>query len=238
MAGPSTWKIDGSHSNVEFAVRHLMVSTVRGRFGAVEGTLVLDRDHAANSHVDVTIAVASIDTRNEQRDGHLRSADFFDAENHPHITFRSTSVVPAGGETYKVHGDLSIRGVTHPVTLDAQVEPGGEQLVGDPDRLEQALQNLAANAMRHTPDGGTVRLQSTRLPGGLVRLRVRDTGSGIPDAHLPLIFDRFYKVDVARKATGGSGLGLSIVKAIVEGHGGSITAYNDPGAVFEIVLPA
>jgi signal transduction histidine kinase len=123
------------------------------------------------------------------------------------------------------------------VTLDAQVEPGGEQLEGDPDRLEQALQNLAANAMRHTPDGGTVRLQSTRLPGGLVRLRVRDTGSGIPDAHLPLIFDRFYKADASRKAAGGSGLGLSIVKAIVERHGGTIAASNDNGAVFDLVLP-
>jgi polyisoprenoid-binding protein YceI len=78
-----------------------MVSTVRGRFGAVEGTLVLDRDHATNSHVDVKIEVASIDTRNEQRDGHLRSADFFDSENHSHITFRSTLVVPTGGEKYK-----------------------------------------------------------------------------------------------------------------------------------------
>jgi signal transduction histidine kinase len=70
-----------------------------------------------------------------------------------------------------------------------------------------------------------------------VRIRVRDTGEGIADEHLPLIFDRFYKADAARKASGGSGLGLSIVKAIVERHGGTITAYNDHGAVFEIVLP-
>lgn len=135
MSGPSTWKIDGTHTNVEFAVRHLMVSTVRGRFGTVEGTLLLDREHPANSHVDVTIDVASIDTRNEQRDGHLRSADFFDVENHPHLTFKSTSIVPAGGEKFKVHGDLSIRGVTHPVTLDAEVlgfntSPWGKHVVG------------------------------------------------------------------------------------------------------------
>lgn len=135
MSGPSSWKIDGSHANVEFAVRHLMVSTVRGRFGTVEGTLVLDREHPANSHVDVSIDVASIDTRNEQRDGHLRSGDFFDAGTFPHITFKSTSVVPTGGERFKVNGDLSIRGVTHPVTLDTEVigfntSPWGKHVVG------------------------------------------------------------------------------------------------------------
>jgi signal transduction histidine kinase len=80
-------------------------------------------------------------------------------------------------------------------------------------------------------------LTSASDPGG-VRLTVRDTGPGIPPAHLPLIFERFYKADAARKAAGGSGLGLSIVKAIVERHGGTIAARNDNGAVFDIVLPA
>jgi signal transduction histidine kinase len=116
------------------------------------------------------------------------------------------------------------------------VAPGGEQVNGDPDRLEQALQNLAANALRHTPDGGEIHLSSSLAPGGSL-LTVRDTGPGIPEEHLPLIFERFYKVDAARKAAGGSGLGLSIVKAIVERHGGRITARNENGAVFEILLP-
>ena len=107
---------------------------------------------------------------------------------------------------------------------------------GDPDRLEQALQNLAANALRHTPDGGTLGLSAERTEAGITH-RVRDTGPGIAAEHLPLIFDRFYKADAARKAAGGSGLGLSIVKAIVERHGGTIAARNDDGAVFEIVLP-
>jgi signal transduction histidine kinase len=102
--------------------------------------------------------------------------------------------------------------------------------------LEQALQNLAANALRHTPDAGQITLTSDQDPAG-IRLTVRDTGAGIPDEHLRLIFERFYKADAARKAAGGSGLGLSIVKAIVERHGGTITARNDGGAVFEIVLP-
>ena len=111
-----------------------------------------------------------------------------------------------------------------------------DTLAGDPDRLEQALQNLAANALRHTPDGGTIRLSAARV-NRQVRLSVHDSGPGIAAEHLPLIFDRFYKADASRQAAGGSGLGLSIVKAIVESHGGSISARNDNGAVFELLLP-
>jgi len=115
--------------------------------------------------------------------------------------------------------------------------PSDAFVVGDPDRLEQALQNLAANALRHIPDGGQLNLSASAI-GDKLRIRVRDNGPGIDPAHLPLIFDRFYKVDASRRATSGSGLGLSIVKAIVERHGGTISARNDHGAVFEIVLPA
>jgi len=125
----------------------------------------------------------------------------------------------------------------HGVRLVHHVDDGAEFVVGDPDRLEQALQNLAANALRHTPEGGEIQLRSSIVPGASV-LTVRDSGTGIPDEHLPLIFERFYKADAARKAASGSGLGLSIVKAIVERHGGTITARNDSGAVFEIVLPS
>ena len=138
------------------------------------------------------------------------------------------------------------------VTLVQDVSGGAAQVVGDPDRLEQALQNLAANALRHTEEGGVITLSASAAPtdsspipqSAAIRLRVHNTGPGIPAEHLPLIFDRFYKVDAARKASGGSGLGLSIVKAIVERHGGTIVAFNapdppgPPGAVFEIVLPA
>jgi signal transduction histidine kinase len=123
------------------------------------------------------------------------------------------------------------------IELRRTVGDGAAIVAGDPDRLEQALQNLAANALRHTPNDGTLQLTADRSAAG-VRIRVHDSGPGIAPEHLPLIFDRFYKVDVARKATGGSGLGLSIVKAIVERHGGTVVAYNDHGAVFEIVLPA
>ena len=123
------------------------------------------------------------------------------------------------------------------VRLVNHIGPGADHIIGDADRLEQALQNLAANALRHTPQGGEIRLGSAAVPEGWL-LSVHDNGPGIPEEHLPLIFERFYKVDAARKAAGGSGLGLSIVKAIVERHGGRINARNDHGAVFEIVLPS
>ncbi len=125
------------------------------------------------------------------------------------------------------------------ISIETAIEPGAEQVQGDERRLEQALQNLVANAVRHTPDGGTVHVNASR-DDGFVRLRVQDSGSGIRPDHLPLVFDRFYKADAARAAgDSGSGLGLSIVKAIVERHGGRVTASNAPegGARFEIELP-
>jgi two-component system sensor histidine kinase BaeS len=122
------------------------------------------------------------------------------------------------------------------VTLTTRVEAAARSIVVDADRLEQALQNLAANALRHTPDGGNIRLTAERTSGHVL-LTVWDNGPGIPSEHLPHIFDRFYKADASRKAAGGSGLGLSIVKAIIERHGGTVTARNDEGAVFEIRLP-
>ena len=128
--------------------------------------------------------------------------------------------------------ETSARGIT----VVTNVEPTAAQIHGDPDRLEQALQNLAANGLRHTPDSGTMTLSATATADAVI-VQVRDNGSGIPEEHLPLIFDRFYKVDSSRRAAGGSGLGLSIVKAIVERHAGTITARNDGGAVFEIRLP-
>jgi signal transduction histidine kinase len=126
------------------------------------------------------------------------------------------------------------------ITLDVQVQPPALTVRADGQRLEQALQNLAANALRHTPEGGRLSLAAETTPEG-TRLVVRDTGPGIPPEHLPHIFERFYKADAARSATkmSGSGLGLSIVQAIVERHGGKVTASNGPdgGAVFEITIP-
>jgi signal transduction histidine kinase len=122
------------------------------------------------------------------------------------------------------------------VALRTEVKAGAEQLVGDPDRLEQALQNLVANALRHTPEDGEIALTAERREPRFV-ITVRDSGGGIPDDQLGLIFDRFFKGDASRKSAAGSGLGLSIVKAIIERHGGTITVRNEGGAVFEISLP-
>ena len=121
------------------------------------------------------------------------------------------------------------------ITLDTHIEHGAEVLTGDADRLEQAMQNLVANALRHTPDGGRIVLASQRRDSRAL-LVVRDSGPGIPQDQLELIFDRFYKGDSSRRA-GGSGLGLSIVKAIIERHGGTISVRNEKGAVFELALP-
>src|SRR3990172_9118077 len=120
-SGITTWTIDPSHSNVEFAVRHLMIATVKGRFADVAGTLVLDDADPLRSRVEVRIQAASIDTRTEQRDQHLRSADFFDVERFPDITFASTRVERAE-EGYRVTGRLSMHGVTREVVLAAAEE--------------------------------------------------------------------------------------------------------------------
>jgi polyisoprenoid-binding protein YceI len=121
-AGTTTWNIDNSHTLVEFSVRHLMISTVKGRFGEVSGKVVADDADPSRSQIEATINVASIDTREAQRDAHLRSADFFDAENFPTLTFRSTRIEKASGDDLKVTGDLTIRGTTREVVLDVTSE--------------------------------------------------------------------------------------------------------------------
>jgi len=118
----TTWKIDPAHSAVEFSVRHLMITTVRGRFTGVEGKVVNDASDPSKSSVEVVIDPATIVTREPQRDAHLRSADFFDVEKFPTLTFRSTGVEGTLGESFKLTGDLTIHGVTRPVVLDVASE--------------------------------------------------------------------------------------------------------------------
>jgi polyisoprenoid-binding protein YceI len=118
----STWTIDPTHSIAEFAVKHFVVTTVKGRFRDFEATLQVDEANPENSSVSASIDVASIDTNMPDRDAHLRSDDFFNAEQFPKITFESTSVVKSGRRHYRVHGDLTIRDVTRPVTLETEFE--------------------------------------------------------------------------------------------------------------------
>ena len=134
--GASSWQIDPAHSHIEFAVRHLMISTVKGRFADVQGKIWVDRSDPSAFLVDVTIDVASIDTRQEQRDAHLRSADFFDAARFPTITFRSRRIQGNPLERdFRLIGDLTIRGITREVTLEVSPEgrmtdPWGEERTG------------------------------------------------------------------------------------------------------------
>jgi polyisoprenoid-binding protein YceI len=120
----STWVIDAAHSAGEFAIKHLMVATVRGHFKIIEGTIVINEtDHTASS-VSATIDATSINTREEKRDAHLRSGDFFEAEKYPTITFQSTRVQKVNNENWKVFGNLTFHGETKEVEMD--VEEGGE----------------------------------------------------------------------------------------------------------------
>lgn len=122
----TTWQIDPAHSQFEFAVRHLMISNVRGRFSDVTGQVATPGGDFGRAQVEATVRIASIDTRESQRDAHLRSADFFDADRFPVITFVSRRVAPRGTQTqFVVVGDLTIRGVTREVRLDVTAEGRG-----------------------------------------------------------------------------------------------------------------
>lgn len=124
------WEIDPTHSQAMFSVRHAMVATVRGQFKVLSGHLHIDEQNPANSWVDAQVDAASIDTRDERRDGHLRSPDFFDAATYPTINFKSTSVEPVGGDDYKITGDLTMHGVTRPVTFKAEYGGQGKDAYG------------------------------------------------------------------------------------------------------------
>jgi polyisoprenoid-binding protein YceI len=119
-AQAQTWTIDSSHAAAQFAVRHMMVSTVRGDMGKVTGTVTFDGKNLAAAVVDATVDVTAITTRNEKRDTHLKSADFFDVATYPTITFKSKKVTPKPDGNFTVLGDLTMHGVTKEVTLDVE----------------------------------------------------------------------------------------------------------------------
>ncbi len=115
-----SWKIDPAHSEINFTVRHMMISNVRGRFEKFDGTVEFDEKEPVESKVDVQIDAASISTRDPQRDAHLKSPDFFDVEKYPYITFRSTRVEPTDDRHGRLFGDLTIRDVTRQVVLEVE----------------------------------------------------------------------------------------------------------------------
>jgi len=132
--GTTPWTLDPAHSQVQFGVRHMMISTVKGQFTELEGTVHLDEEEFGESSVEVTIVTASIDTGNEDRDGHLKSGDFLAVEEHPELTFRSTSV-EGTPDDFRLHGELTIRGTTREVTLKGEelgrgTDPWGNPRVG------------------------------------------------------------------------------------------------------------
>ena len=116
----TTYKIDPAHSSAQFTIRHMMVTNVRGSFKKVQGTIVLDRENPAASSVEATIDATTLNTNDDQRDAHVRSADFLDVEKFPTITFRSSKVTAAGNGDWKVEGTLTIHGVSKPVTLEVE----------------------------------------------------------------------------------------------------------------------
>lgn len=164
------WNIDTTHSTIGFAVRHMLISTVRGHFNTFSGTLNIDEANPANAWVEAEVEVASIDTRDANRDNHLRSADFFDVENFPKITFKSTSV-EKNDDDYKVIGDLTLHGVTKPVAFD--VEYSG--IIKDPYGLNRA--------------GFTATSKISRKEFGITFNAVLETGSAMVSDEVKITLD-------------------------------------------------
>jgi len=156
------WDFDLVHSSINFWVRHVMVSKVHGRFEKWSGTFELDDQNPSASRVSVQIDATSIDTKEPQRDGHLKSPDFLDVEKFPSITFKSTKIAPRGDQRFQVDGDLTIHGVTRPVTLD--VEYGGR--AKDPWGAERA--GLSAHTSINRKDFGLLWNQVLETGGILV----------------------------------------------------------------------
>ena len=160
MTTASTWMIDTSHSHVEFAVKHMMFSTVKGSFTKFNGTIVLDEQNMANSSVSVEIDPASIDTRDDKRNEHLRSGDFFGVEQNPTMTFVSTKV-EQDGDDLTVTGDLTMNGVTKQVVLDAEFDgrgmsPFGMEVVGFSGKTKINREDFGINWNSALETGGVL----------------------------------------------------------------------------------
>ncbi len=146
----ATWTIDPVHSEIKFRVRHLLVSTVTGHFNTFDATVVADKSDFSDARISFEASVESLTTKNEQRDGHLKSADFFDAANHPKLTFASKSIKSKGDNEYEIVGDLTIRGITKQIKLNAThngtvkgfggTDVAGFEITGKVNRFDYGLQ--------------------------------------------------------------------------------------------------
>jgi polyisoprenoid-binding protein YceI len=172
--GVTTWQLDPTHSSVEFAVKHMMMTTVRGRFKTIKATLTGDRDHPDQAGVQATIDVASVDTGVADRDAHLRSGDFFDADNFPNITFRMTKLDGKApkqeGDKFKVVGELVIRDQSMEVVLDCEYEgrgtdPWGKTRAGFTFRTELDRREWGLKWNQTLETGGVLVAHKVRVEG-------------------------------------------------------------------------
>lgn len=166
IPAPGKYAIDPAHTSVEFIGRHLMITKVRGRFPEVSGTITID-DEPERSHVEVELQVASLDTGNSDRDGQLRSPDFFNADEYPAITFRSTEVEAGTSGTWALTGDLTVRDVTRPITLEVDFDGANVSPIGD----ERIAFSAAAEVDRE--DWGLTWNMALETGGVLVGKKVR-----------------------------------------------------------------
>jgi polyisoprenoid-binding protein YceI len=161
LLAQSAWTIDPAHSAAQFQVKHLMISTVRGEFTKTSGTVTFDGKDYSTIKVEAVIQTASINTREPKRDEHLRSADFFDAAAHPTITFKSKQVQDVRGNTFKLIGDLTIRGITKQVALDVEATPvvkglNNERRIGAQASAKINRQDFGVKWNRTLDSGGVV----------------------------------------------------------------------------------
>ena len=159
-ANAAEWDLDKAHSSAEFKVSHMVVSNVVGKFTDMDATLQFDGKDLATGSVEATVQIASINTANERRDGHLKSADFFDAEQYPTMTFKSTKVIPGEGNEFQLVGDLTMRGVTKPVTFDCEfngtVDAMGTTKAGFSATTKVNRQDFGVNWNKTLDNGGLV----------------------------------------------------------------------------------
>ena len=187
-----TWDIDPTHTSAHFAVRHLMVSTVRGEFGKVSGTVNLEEQDPIRSSVEATIDVASLNTRVVKRDDHLKGPDFFDAAKYPTITFKSKKIEKVGDNKFTVIGDLTLRGVTKEVVLDVE---------GSPEAIKDPLGNMRI--------GGQASTKINRKDFGIVYNAPLQTGGVLIGEEVTIIID----VELTKKPEQASAPGSSATGA-------------------------